>query len=194
MSYLSSAAWIAHDLGLATTIGGTLFGQGALQPALNERLGDDQERKMVADAAWRKFTWMNLAAHTVFAATWFAGRTMLSGREVSQTSRVLTKVKDGLVIASLATGVATAIVGRVLGKKVRDREVAQQDSRFGGSVSSAEPADAGTDASIERLRKVVGTLGKLNLLATAGIGAVTTALSMEAGKSLPFSFVSRTLP
>ena len=61
MSYLSSAAWIAHDLGLATTIGGTLFGQGALHPALNERLGDDQERKMVADAAWRKFTWMNLA-------------------------------------------------------------------------------------------------------------------------------------
>jgi uncharacterized membrane protein len=192
MSYLSSAAWIAHDLGLATTIGGTLFGQGALHPALNERLGDDQERKMVADAAWRNFTWMNLAAHTVFAATWFAGRTMLSGREVSRTSRTLTKVKDGLVIASLATGVATAIVGRVLGKKVRDREAARQDSGFRGGVSvgAGEPSDAG----IERLRKVVGALGKINLLATAGIGAVTTALSMEAGKSLPFSFVSRTLP
>jgi uncharacterized membrane protein len=190
MSYLSSAAWIAHDLGIATTIGGTLFGQGALHPALNERLGDDQERKMVADAAWRKFTWMNLAAHTVFAATWFVGRTMLSGREVSHTSRTLTKVKDGLVIASLATGVATAVVGRILGKKVREREAAQQDSGSMRGVGGSQASDAG----IERLRQVVGALGKINLLATAGVGAVTTALSMEASHSLPFSIVSRRLP
>lgn len=189
MSYLSSAAWIAHDLGIATTIGGTLFGQGALHPALNERLDDDQERKMVADAAWRKFTWMNLAAHGLFAATWFVGRTMLSGREVSHTSRTLTKVKDGLVIASLATGVATAILGRVLGKKVREREAAQQDSGSMRGVGSSAP-----DAGIERLRQLVGALGKVNLLTTAGIGAVTTALSMEASHSLPFSIVSRKLP
>lgn len=188
MSYLSSAAWIAHDLGLATTIGGTLFGQGALHPALNERLDDDQERKMVADAAWRKFTWMNLAAHGLFAATWFVGRTMLSGREVSHTSRTLTKVKDGLVIASLATGVATAVLGRVLGKKVREREAAHQDSGSMHGVASAP------DAGIERLRQLVSTLGKVNLLTTAGIGAVTTALSMEASHSLPFSIVSRKLP
>jgi uncharacterized membrane protein len=184
MSYLTSAAWIAHDLGLATTIGGTLFGQRALHPALNERLDDDQERKMVADAAWRKFTWMNLAAHGVFAATWFVGRGLLSGREVSQTSRTLTRVKDGLVIASLATGLATAVLGRVLGKKVRDR---------GQNLAARGPSDVG-DAGIERLRLVVSTLGKLNLLATAGVGAVTTGLSMEASKSLPFSFVSRGLP
>ena len=182
MTYLTSAAWIAHDLGLATTIGGTLFGQGALYPALNERLDDDQERKLVADAAWRKFSWMNLAAHGVFAATWFVGRGMLSGREVSRTSRTLTKIKDGLVVASLATGIASIVVGRILGKKVRDRD--QSVSVRGGDE----------DASIDRLRKVVSTLGKLNLIATAGIGAVTTGLSMEASKSLPFSIVSRRLP
>jgi uncharacterized membrane protein len=182
MSYLSSAAWIAHDLSVATTIGGTLFGQGALHPALNERLDDDQERKLVADAAWRKFSWMNLAAHGVFAATWFVGRGMLSGREVSGTARVLTRVKDGLVVASLATGIASIVTGRILGKKVRDRE------------QSVSVRDGEADASIERLRKVVGTLGKVNLIATAGIGAVTTALSMEASKSLPFSVVSRRLP
>jgi uncharacterized membrane protein len=182
MSYLSSAAWIAHDLGLATTIGGTLFGQGALHPALNERLDDDQERKLVADAAWRKFSWMNLAAHGVFAATWFVGRGMLSGREVSGSARTMTRIKDGLVVASLATGIASIVVGRILGKKVRERD--QSVSVRGGQE----------DASIERLRKVVGTLGKINLIATAGIGAVTTGLSMEASKSLPFSIVSRRLP
>jgi uncharacterized membrane protein len=180
MSYLSSAAWIAHDLGLATTIGGTLFGQRALHPALNERLDDDQQRMLVADAAWRKFSWLNLAAHTVFAATWLVGRTMLSGREVSKTSRTLTRVKDGLVIASLVTGISSVVLGRVLGKKTRERE--------------RELSTAQQDASIERLRKVVGALGKLNLVATAGIGVVTTGLSVEASKSLPFSFVSRKLP
>jgi uncharacterized membrane protein len=178
MSYLSSAAWIAHDLGLATTIGGTLFGQGALHPALNERLDDNQQRLEVADAAWRKFSWLNLAAHGLFAATWLAGRTMLSGREVSKTSRTLTRVKDGLVIASLVTGVGSIVLGRILGKKVRERE----------------GFEAGEDASIRRLRKAVRTLGQINLLTVAGIGAVTTGLSMEASKSLPFSYVSRRLP
>ncbi len=178
MSYLSSAAWIAHDLGLATTIGGTLFGQRALHPALNERLDDDQQRMRVADAAWRKFSWLNLAAHTLFAATWLAGRTMLSGREVSKTSRTLTRVKDGLVIASLVTGVSSIVLGRVLARKVREHD--QGDPR--------------EDASLYRLRKAVGVLGKLNLLAVAGVGAVTTGLSMEASKSLPFSIRSRRLP
>lgn len=178
MSYLSSAAWIAHDLGLATTIGGTLFGQRALHPALRERLGDKQQSMLVADAAWRKFSWLNLAAHTMFAATWLVGRSMLSGREVSRTSRTLTRIKDGLVIASLVTGISSIVLGRVLGKRTRER--AQGDAR--------------QDGEIERLRRAVGALGKLNLIAAAGIGVVTTGLSMEASKSLPFSYVSRRLP
>lgn len=178
MSFLSSAAWMAHDLGLATTIGGTIFGQGSMHPALNERLDNDQDRMLVADAAWRKFSWVNLAAHGVFAATWFAGRTMLSGREVSKTSRTLTMVKDGLVIASLVTGVTTIVLGRILGKKTRDRDMSSPSQ----------------DASIRRLRTTVSTLGKINLLTVAAIGAVTTGLSMEASKSLPFSVVSRKLP
>jgi uncharacterized membrane protein len=178
MSHLTSAAWIAHDLGLATTIGGTLFGQGALHPALRERLDDDQQSMLVADAAWRRFSWLNLAAHAVFAATWLVGRSMLSGREVSKTGRTLTRVKDGLVIASLITGISSIVLGRVLGKKMRERERGNADQ----------------DSEIARLRKAVSKLGKLNLLATAGIGAVTTGLSMEASKSLPFSYVSRRLP
>jgi uncharacterized membrane protein len=176
MSHLSSAAWIAHDLGLATTIGGTLFGQRVLHPALHERLSDDRQRMLVADAAWRKFSWLNLAAHTAFAATWLVGRTLLSGREVSKTARTLTRIKDGLVIASLIAGISSVVLGRVLGKQVRGR------------------GDADQDARIARLRKAVSALGKLDLLAVAGVGAITTALSMEASKSLPFSYVSRRLP
>src|SRR3954468_710757 len=102
MAKLSAAAWVLHDVGLATAIGGTLFGREALQPAIHE-IKDPIERGKVADAAWRRFSWMNLAGHVAFAATWFFGRSMLSGREVSKTSRNLTLAKDALVIASLAT-------------------------------------------------------------------------------------------
>lgn len=180
MSYLSSAAWIVHDLGLATTIGGTLFGKRALHPALDERLDDRGQRMLVADAAWRKFSWLNLAAHVAFAAPWLVGRTMLSGREVGRAGRTLARVKDGLVIASLATGVASIVLGRVLGKKVRERE--------------REMGDGRQDAAIARMRKAVRVLGEMNLLSTAGVAAVTTALSMKASRSLPFSYVSRRLP
>ncbi len=179
MARLSSAAWMVHDLGLATAIGGTLFGQQALHPALNERLDDEQERMLVADAAWRRFSWINLAAHAAFAATWFAGRSMLSGREVSRTSRTLTRVKDALIIGSLVTGVTSVILGRVLARKVREQDRTMRPEARRG---------------IQTLRRAVGMFGLVNLGFTASVAAVTNALSMEASKSLPFSYVSRRLP
>jgi uncharacterized membrane protein len=175
MAKLSSTAWIAHDLGLATAIGGTLFGRQAFQPSLRE-VEDEQERAAVSDVAWRRFSWVNLAAHTVMAVTWFTGRSMLSGREVSGTSRALTRVKDGLVIGSLVTGIASVLLGRRLGSRAREME---------GGV---------TEAPNRRLRRAVGMLGMTNLALNAGIGAVTTALAMEASKSMKFSVRSRRLP
>ena len=34
MAKLSTAAWVAHELGLATSLGGLLFGRPALNPNL----------------------------------------------------------------------------------------------------------------------------------------------------------------
>src|SRR3569623_1408217 len=118
MAKLSSAAWIAHDVGLATAIGGTLFGREALHPALREGIDDQKDRDRVADAAWRRFSWVNLAGHAAMASTWFAGRALLTGREVDRLSRPLTLTKDALLVASLATGVASLVLGRLLGKLV----------------------------------------------------------------------------
>ena len=180
MAKLSSAAWIAHDVGLATAIGGTLFGREALHPALREGIENRGDRDRVADSAWRRFSWINLAAHTAMAATWFTGRTMLSGREVNNVSRPLTVAKDALIVASLATGVASVLLGRMLGKKVRDREV--------------QPQGLEEREQIETLRRAVGAVGAVNLAANIGIMGVTTALSMQAAKSPKFSFWSRFLP
>lgn len=180
MAKLSSAAWMAHDVGLATSIGGTLFGRQAFQPALNTEVDSRLERDRISTSAWRRFTWINLAAHGVVAATWFVGRSMLSGREVSRTSRRLTVAKDALVAASLITGIASALLGRTLGTRMQQRETAGIDDE--------------STRELERLRRTVGVLGNLNLAANAGVMAVTTALSMEASHSLPFAYVSRKLP
>jgi len=177
MSTLSTTSWILHNLGIATSLGGNLFGQGALQPALEKDVDDKEQRAQISDDAWSRYSWWNLAAHGVVAATWFAGRTMLSGREVSGKARALTRVKDVLVVASLATGISSVVVGKVLGAKAkRQRET------------------GGDDAQVKTLRTAVKVLGAANIASNAALGAVTTTLSMEAAKSLPFAAVSRLLP
>lgn len=177
MSKFSTTSWILHNLGLATAIGGTLFGQGAFQPALEKDVDDEKQRAQISDDAWSRYSWWNLAAHGVVAATWLAGRTMLSGREVNNKSRTLTVVKDALVVASLATGIASVIIGKTLGEKVKN-----------------QGEGAGTDEEVDRLRKAVRTVGAINIATNAAMGAVTTTLAMQSARSLPFAAVARLLP
>jgi hypothetical protein len=185
MSTLSTAAWAAHDVGLATAVGGTLYGRAALEPALHE-IADPIERDRVSANAWQRFTWLNLAAHGVFAATWFVGRSMLSGREVSGTARTLTQVKDGLVIASLVTGIGTAVLGRMLGTCARRGEGPAQ-------VREARGTARGGGRTVA-LQRAVGGLGIANLIANIATLGITAALAMEGSRSPRFAARSRFLP
>jgi hypothetical protein len=171
MAKLTSAAWMVHDLGLATAIGGTVFGRRALAPALREVERAQGDR--ISEKAWRRFSWINLVAHGAMAATWFVGRSMVSGRSVSRNARKLVLVKDALVIASLVTGVTSVMLGRSLGKCIRE-EGSAEDHR--------------------NLERAVGLVGTANLVANAGVGIVTTALAMEGGRSFGFKYTSRRLP
>ena len=183
MTTLSTAAYAAHDVGLATAIGGVLFGRAALQPALKE-IENPADRDRVSACAWSRFSWVNLAAHGVMAATWLAGRTMLSGREVTDTARTLTKVKDGLVIGSLLTGIASNVLGWRLGKKIEQNEGPARVKE--GMV----PDDQHTLA----LQTTVGKLGTANLIINVAIVSITSVLAMEGNKSPRFSLFSRFLP
>jgi hypothetical protein len=181
---LSTAAWAAHDVGLATAIGGTLFGRTALQPALNE-ITSPMERDRVSADAWQRFSLFNLIAHGTMAATWLIGRGMLSGREVSMRTRQLTRIKDGLVIASLVTGVGSVLLGNRLGKRARE------------GMGPAETHDRVNQEGVKRtkvIQRATGGLGILNLLTNVGILALTTVLAMEGNKSSRFPLWSRRLP
>ena len=160
-----------------------MFGQLALEPALGE-VHDAQERDHASERAWNRFSWLKLASHVAFAVPWFIGRRMLSGREVSRRARALTRTKDFLVGASLITGVTSFVIGRVLGRKALEGEGPER-ARAGEATEREEGPT---------LERTVSVLGGLNLLATAGVLAVTTLLAMEANKSIKFSARSRWLP
>jgi uncharacterized membrane protein len=182
MAKLSTAAWIVHDLGLASVLGGQLFGQLALRPAV-AAVQDPRERDEVENRAWRRFARWHSAALVAVAATWFAGRRLLSGREVSGTARGLTLAKDALVGTSLGVGTAGMVLGRRL-----SRELQRMDTQV---ATGDEPA------SLERQRKLetaLGALGSVQVGVVAGIVAVTSMLAMEGGRSLRFRGVARRLP
>ncbi len=182
---LSQAGWVVHEVGLATSIGGTLFGRAALEPSLNV-VASPEERDRVSANAWKRFSWLNLAGHVAFAVPWFIGRSMLSGREVTRTARKLTRVKDVLIGASLLTGVSSVLLGRQLASRA--------EQGMGPEEMRDRPSKSKEATKSLALERTVGVLGNANLLLNIGILGVTTILAMQAGKSARFAPLSRWLP
>jgi hypothetical protein len=182
MATLSTAGWIVHDVGLATNIGGQVFGMVALEPAVNE-VDSAEDRDQLSEDAWNRFSWIKLASHAAFAVPWFIGRSMLSGNEVSARARALTRTKDILVGTSLITGIASFIIGKALSAKVKK-----------GAGPERKRAGKSRDDESTGLEKAVSIMGTLNLLATTGVLAVTTILAMEGSESVRFAATTRRLP
>jgi hypothetical protein len=184
MPKLSSAAWIAHDLGLAAAIGGTLFGKVAFDPSLKQ-IKNPKWRDKVNDDAWHRYGPLTLGAHLAIAAPWLVGRLMLSGKEVSSNARQLTKLKDVLIGVSVVSVVASAILGRIMNKR---------------KVSAKGPEQARTDDASGDDRKQVtidytlDAVSMLNLAANVGVMGVTALLAMEGAESKKFEDDARDLP
>jgi hypothetical protein len=101
---------------------------------------------------------------------------MLSGREVNRLSRRLTLGKDVLIGASLVTGIASVLLGRALGRRVRHEATLVDREKT------------------ETLRRAVGRAGLANLAANIGVLGVTAALAMQGSRSSRFALFSRRLP
>lgn len=182
---LSTAAWVAHDLGTAIGVGGALFGRVALEPSVRN-IRDKQERGKLLLEAWRRFGMVQMGALAVMAATWYAGRAKLGGAAVGgRGTRSLVLAKDLLVGATVASAVGAAVTGN-MGSRQRRREDVPVDDR--GQVAPEAPAAA------RRLGRVTDAFGMANLVAGVGVVAVTAMLAMRAGKSGRWSAISRLLP
>ena len=111
MRTLSTAAWVAHNLGLAACFGGLLFGKVALNPSLSA-IDSEAERGKILNTAWNRYNAINVASFATAAITWFPGRLGLSGKEIDQQTRNLVLAKDVLFAVGALTGLASVIQGR----------------------------------------------------------------------------------
>ena len=185
---LSTTAWVLHDLGLATSVGGAVFGKAGLRRATRS-LGSSNGRGEIIGEAWKNFTPINLLSHLSVGVTWLIGRSFLSGREVRKSARKLVIVKDALTGVYLVSGLASTVAGYCASKLREEKET---------SVSSVIE-DTGLDEESKpelsrKLERGSTLLGTTNLIAGATLLGITAVLAMQAGRSAKWSFVSHFLP
>jgi len=184
MTKLSTAAWIAHNLGLAACFGGQLFGKLALNPNL-DAISSKAERGKVLNAAWNRYNAVNALSLGIAAATWFIGRAGISGRSIDEEARNLVLAKDALFVASILTGLASIASGLRLSRQAPEGATPIQ--------TGTKPAPETPEEAASLLR-TVNVLGNVSLALMAAIVGVTTILSMKAGQSTRWSAISRFLP
>jgi hypothetical protein len=184
MAKLSTAGWVAHNVGLSACLGGLLFGKLALNPNL-QVLSDKSERGKVLNTTWNRYNAVNAASLGTAAATWFVGRAGISGDVIDDDARGYVLAKDVLFVASALSGLASIVAGRRLTAQAPDGAVPIE--------SGTEPA-AETPEEAAGLLRTVNQLGNLNIVLITAIIAVTTILSQKAGQSTKWSAVSRFLP
>lgn len=178
MRKVSKTGKVAHDVGLSTWFGGTLFGQVSLNPAVSS-ISDESERGQVLNEAWARFQAANLPAMLSTLLGWRLGGV----RDDSELRAPgLTRIKDVLLggatfntVASALLGASTAAISRGGATPVRS----------GTEPSSKTPTEA---ALAQRLLRLTGD-GSLALLAAT---VVVSAL-IEAADPKPHGLLSRLL-
>jgi hypothetical protein len=165
---LANVTRAAHDLGLATWFGGTMFGKFALNPSVRA-ISDRSERGKVLNTAWNGYNALNAAGLGAAAVGWAAARlTEANPVRMSTTENVLSVAKDGLMVAAVATGLVNGVQGARLARQGRNGSVPVES----GTEPAAETPDAA--ASIQRSLDV---LGNLNIGIGAGLIAVNAVLA-----------------
>ena len=165
---LAYATRAAHDLGLATWFGGSMFGKFAHNPSL-KAIADHRERGRVANAAWNGYNALNAVGLGAAAVGWAGARfTEANPVRMSTTENALSLAKDGLMAAAVVTGIANGVQGARLARQGPD-----------GGV----PVETGTQPTVEtppeaaRIQRSLEVLGNVNLAVGAALIAVNAVLA-----------------
>jgi hypothetical protein len=175
MKKISRTGKVAHDLGLSTWFGGTLFGQFSLNPTVSS-ITDQRERGRVLNEAWARFQVANIPAMLSALLGWRLGGV----RDYSQLRAPgLTRAKDLLLggaafntVASALLGVTTASVSRSGATPVRS----------GNEPSPKTPPEA---ALAVRLLRFTGNGSLALLAATVVVSALIEAAEPKLRGLLP---------
>ena len=167
---LTQSARFAHDAGLATWIGGSMFGKFALNKAVSH-IGDRSERGKVVNAAWGAFNAVNAVAFSAIIGGWLGARlTEARPDKLSERERRLATAKDGLMAATMVVGLATGVEGLRLARQAP-----------GGAVpieSGTRPAPE-TPEKAASLHRRIGRLANLDIALGYGLVGVNAALAQE---------------
>ena len=174
----SNTAKITHNLGLATWFGGSLFGQIALNPTV-ENISNEGERGRVTSESWARFNAVNLPA---IAATLVSWRFNGLRDDAELRAPGLTRLKDVLLGGAAFNGVMSGILGARLASQSKGAYV---PIKSGLTPSRATPPEA---ASSQRWISFFGT--GATVLAAAVI-AVSGIIETEYPK--PRGILSRLL-
>ena len=184
-SKLTTAAWVAHELGLAASFGGLLFGKLALNPNL-EVLENKPDRGKLLNKSWNRYNAVNALSVGTAIATWLTGRAAISGNlSLGEEANNLVRTKDALLATAAATGLISMISGLQLTRQAPDGAVPID--------SGVSPAPEMSEEAARLLRRV-NVLGNVNIAVLGGVIAVSTILSMKASESVRWSVLSRLLP
>jgi len=185
MTKLTTAAWVAHELGLAASFGGLLFGKLALNPNL-EVLENKPDRGKLLNKTWNRYNAVSAVSVGTTIATWLAGRSAISGNAaLDEEANNLVRTKDALLTTAAVTGLASMLSGLSLSRQAPEGAVPID--------SGVSPAPEMSDEAARLLRRV-NVLGNVNIAVLGSVIAVSTILSMKANESVRWSLVSRLLP
>jgi len=107
MRKVSKTGKVAHDVGLATWFGGTLFGQVSLNPTVDSITSED-ERGRVLNEAWSRFQAANLPAMLSTLLGWRLGGVRDDSR---LRAPALARAKDLLLGGAAFNTAASALLG-----------------------------------------------------------------------------------
>ena len=181
MAKLTSAALAAHELGLAATFGGILFGESGLEKSVKV-LPDQNDRSRVIEQAWKTYSVPKTIGLLTAAATWFIGRSMFDGRYMGRKMRRLVVAKDIALGITLLSGLGSQVVGRQLS--------AEQPFPVG---SNGKPTE-GTPEKARQLIRTADILGWIQLAAAGTTLALTSALNVRGQKNPGWNAIARVLP
>ena len=181
MAKLTSAALAAHELGLAATFGGILFGDTGLGKSVKV-LPDEKDRSRVIDEAWRTYAVPKTIGLITTAATWLIGRSVFGGQFFGRKMRNLIVAKDVALGVTVLSGLGAQVCSRLL----------SQEQPF--PVDTDGRPSEGTPERAASLIRTVNLLGYVQLLAAGTALALTSALNVRGHKNTRWGAVARLLP
>lgn len=172
---LANSARAAHDLGLASFLGGSMYGKFAMNPSVRV-IESKTDRGKVTNTAWNGYNLINAISLAAVALGWGAARlTEARPDRLTPRERTLAKAKDGFVLSTAISGIASGIQGARLAKQAPDGAV---PVKSGVTPAEETPKKAAT------IQRTLGTLGNLSIASGAGL-VIANAMLAQTSHSRP---------